>query len=112
MKTKGDRPLLNSLRTIYKREVYFFVLFLNNREYLVFGEDILCLFQSLRKQFYAQCTNHPMYILIDINSLYSLTHFVPAITSSISQVCTCLITSPIDRFRTQYWAKYEMNDFY
>ena len=68
-------------------------------------------FESLRKQFYAQCTNHPMYILIDINSLYSLIHFVPAIISSISQVCTCLITSPIDRFRTQYWAKYEMIGF-
>lgn len=95
------------------------------REYLVFGEDILCLFHAvflhvpftiLSLKPYVNNFIHNGKIIqrlffIRIDSLYSLTHFVPAIASSISQVCTCLITSPIDRFRTQYWAKYEMIGF-
>ena len=50
-----------------------------------------------------------MHVLPSVSSTVSthprLTPFVPAIASSIAQTCTCLVTSPIDRFRTQYWAE-------
>lgn len=34
----------------------------------------------------------------------SLLPFIPALASSMGQTVSCLTTSPIDRFRTQFWA--------
>lgn len=38
-----------------------------------------------------------------------LTPFIPAITSSLAQLLTCLVMSPVDRFRTQYWAAWPLS---
>ena len=61
-------------------------------------------FESLRQSLYKKAEKHPQYVSLRV-VIFSLSPFIPAIASSISQTVTCLATSPIDRFRTQYWAK-------
>ncbi|KAK8816392.1 hypothetical protein WA556_001337, partial [Blastocystis sp. ATCC 50177/Nand II] len=96
VKVKGESPLANSLRFIYRNEGilgfwrgYFVSLSCSIPSCAIYYSS----FETLRRMAYAKSASHP-----------KLTPFIPAITSSLAQLLTCLVMSPVDRFRTQYWA--------
>lgn len=108
---------MSSLRFIYRNEVWNQEDTLTQQGFLGFWRgyfvSLSCslpscaiyysVFETLRKSLYRESEKHPGYVLPFLLT-QSLLPFIPALASSIGQTVTCLTTSPIDRFRTQFWA--------